>query len=262
MSLSFFDETKLNGLVQRLLIHVGHPTLVVTPHLKVITRLFHLKKLTWLELVPAKRVGEPYSIFLVHNAIIAARPKEVPIRFRPRKPKAPTNHGPMLTVNEQIRAPELRLIDEKGGQIGIVSREAALRMAEEEEKDLVLIAAQANPPVVKLIDISKHKYQLQEKQKETGKANRGANSIKELRLTPFIAAGDLDARINRAREFLEDGFKVRFFVRFKGREITKKEFGEQVITKVFQALAEVSTIEIAPKMEGRNMTAQLMPKKK
>ncbi len=162
-------------------------------------------------------------------------------------------------MNEMITAPQVRLIDQYGGQIGVMSREEALAKGDEEEKDLIMIADQAVPPVVKLIELSKFRYQEQQKRQEEAKKSSKGSDLKELRLTPFIAAGDLEARINRVREFLEEGSKVRLHVKFRGREVTKPEFGNQVLKKIFDAVADVGKVETAPKLAGKFMTAQLMP---
>lgn len=161
-------------------------------------------------------------------------------------------------MNEGIRAPEMRLISQFGEQIGVLTRQQALDLAEREGKDLVMISEQAQPPVVKLIELSKFKYQLQQKKQEEKKSAKG-NTIKELRLTPFIASGDLVARINRTREFLEEGNKVRLQMKFKGREITKQEFGTNVFQRIFDAVGDVGRVEIAPKLMGKIMSAQLTP---
>lgn len=164
-------------------------------------------------------------------------------------------------MNEQIRATEVRVIDSLGNQVGVLSRDTALDMARQEDKDLVLVTAQSNPPVVKIIEASKHKYQQEQRQQEVRKASKGSE-IKELRLSPFIASGDLDSRTKRVREFLEDGHKVRLMLRFKGREITKKEFGHDVMDKVYQAVADIATRETEPKLSGKMLMMQLMPGKK
>jgi translation initiation factor IF-3 len=161
-------------------------------------------------------------------------------------------------MNQQIRAPEVRLINDQGELIGVVSKSEALQMADEQDKDVILIAPNAAPPVAKLIQYSKFKYQQQQKKQEEKRSSKKSD-IKELRLSPFIAEGDLESRIDRVREFLEDGFKVRLHVRFKGREITKKDFGEDVMTKVIVAVSDISAVEIPPKMQGKMMSAQLMP---
>jgi translation initiation factor IF-3 len=142
-----------------------------------------------------------------------------------------------------------------------MSKQEALELGEEKNKDIVLIAPQAKPPVAKLIQISKHKYQQQQKKQEE-KRSAKKTDIKELRLSPFIAEGDLQSRIDRVREFLEAGFKVRLHVRFKGRQITKKEFGQEVLTKITDAVSDIGQIEIEPKMQGKMMSCQLMPNPK
>jgi translation initiation factor IF-3 len=164
-------------------------------------------------------------------------------------------------MNEQIRAVEVRVIDSKGNQIGVLSRDAALAMAEEQEKDLILVTAQANPPVAKIIEASKHKYQQEQRIQEVRKSSK-VGEIKELRLSPFIAAGDLESRTKRVREFLEDGHKVRLMLRFKGREITKKEFGHDVMDKLYQAVSDVGQIETPAKLNGKMLMMQLMPAKR
>lgn len=153
------------------------------------------------------------------------------------------------------------MIDEKGEQLGVLSRAAALQLAQERETDLIIIAPQAQPPVAKLIEESKYKYQQQQRKQEVRKLSKGGD-IKEMRLSPFIASGDLESRIKRAQEFLEDGDKVRFLLRFKGREITKKEFGENVMHKVIDALQDVAQVETEPKLQGKVLSMQLMPAKK
>ncbi len=161
-------------------------------------------------------------------------------------------------MNEYIRAAEIRLIDQFGGQLGVFSRQQALELAEQEGKDLVMIADKANPPVVKLIEFSKFKYQLQQKKQEEKKGTKG-NVIKELRLTPFMASGDLEARIARVREFLEENNKVRLQMKFRGREITKQEFGVNVFQRIFDAVSDVGRVEITPKLMGKMMSAQITP---
>ena len=161
-------------------------------------------------------------------------------------------------MNQQIRAAEVRLISDTGEQIGVVSKSQALQLADEQDKDVILIAPTAQPPVAKLIQYSKFKYQQQQKKQEEKRASKKSD-IKELRLSPFIAEGDLDSRIERVREFLDDGFKVRLHVRFKGREITKKEFGQDVISRVISAVSDISAVEMEPKMQGKMMSARIMP---
>ena len=164
-------------------------------------------------------------------------------------------------MNEDIRASEVRVLSDRGEQVGVMSTAEAIRLAEEQEKDLILIVAKAEPPVVKIIEESKHKYQVQQLKQKQRMSGKGSE-IKELRLSPFIAEGDLMARTKRVRQFLEDGDKVRLLLRFRGREITKKEFGENVLHKLYDAVSDVARIEIEPKLQGKVMTMQLMPEKK
>lgn len=164
-------------------------------------------------------------------------------------------------TNFRIPYQEIRLLDEFGKQIGVMSKQQALDMAKAEKKDLVLITEQATPPVVKLINFSKFKYQLKQQQAE-GKKNAKKQEIKELRLRPFMGKGDFEARLKRIVEFLEDGDKVRPYVEFKGREITRQEFGFELLQKIKEATAELATVEISPKAQGKKIFMQLMPVKK
>ncbi len=164
-------------------------------------------------------------------------------------------------MNEDIRANEVRVLSDRGEQIGVMPKDEAIRLAEEQEKDLILIVAKAQPPVAKIIEESKHKYQQQQQKQKQRQSGKGSE-IKELRLSPFIAEGDLLARTKRVRKFLEGGDKVRLLLRFRGREITKKEFGENVLNKIYEAVEDVARIEMEPKLQGKVMTMQLMPEKK
>lgn len=142
-----------------------------------------------------------------------------------------------------------------------MTKAEALQKAHELNVDVVEIAGKATPPVVKLISFSKFKYQIQQKLNEEKKRTKNSE-IKELRLTPFIAQGDLDSRVKKARQFLENGDKVRLVVKFKGRQITKKEFGDNVLLKATKALEDISSVEVAPKLMGKLIMMQLMPSKK
>ncbi len=155
----------------------------------------------------------------------------------------------------------MRVLDETGKQLGVMTKAEAFQKAQELGVDVVEIAGSAKPPVVKLISLSKFRYQLQQKKNEEKKRNKNAE-IKELRLTPFIAQGDFDSRMKKARAFLEGGDKVRLVIKFKGRQITKKEFGDNVLNKAIAALGEISTIEVPPKLMGKMIMTQLMPVKK
>mgnify|MGYP001585978041 FL=1 len=164
-------------------------------------------------------------------------------------------------INHFIQAPELRVLDQFNKQLGLMTKEEALRRARELGIDLVEIAPKAVPPVAKLIDFSKFKYQQQQKAQEDKKKAKIAE-IKELRLTPVIAKGDFDSRMKKARKYLEGGDKVRLVVKFQGRLITRKEFGERVLQRAVEQLADCSAVEIAPRLLGKFMMMQLTAVKK
>lgn len=164
-------------------------------------------------------------------------------------------------INHFIQSPELRVLDQFNKQLGLMTKEEALRRAREQGIDLVEIAPKAMPPVAKLIDFSKFKYQQQQKAQEDKKKAKIAE-IKELRLTPVIAKGDFDSRMKKARKYLEGGDKVRLVVKFQGRLITRKEFGERVLQKAVEQLADCSAVEIVPRLLGKFMMMQLTAVKK
>lgn len=164
-------------------------------------------------------------------------------------------------VNQFIQANELRVLDQFGKQLGVMSKAEALQKANELGVDVVEIAPKAVPPVAKLINFAKFKYQLQQKTREEKKKNR-VFDIKELKFTPMIAQGDFDARMKKARAFLESGDKVKLTMEFKGRLITRKEFGERILQRAIGVLADISVIEVSPKLIGKFMMLQLSPSKK
>jgi translation initiation factor IF-3 len=166
-----------------------------------------------------------------------------------------------ITANHHIRFPEVRVLSEHGDMVGVMSTTEALEKARIAEKDLVLITEGAKPPVVKIIDIAKYKYQLQQKKAE-GRKKAKNQDIKEVRFTPFMGEGDFIARLNKVKKFLEKGDKVRLSLQFKGRAITKKEFGYELFNKIFAETAEIASAEMEPKMMGKKLIAQLMPIKK
>jgi translation initiation factor IF-3 len=163
-----------------------------------------------------------------------------------------------IKANHHIRYPKVRVLTEKGDTIGIMSSAEALKKAQEAENDLVLVTDQAKPPVVKIIELSKYKYQLQQKQSANRKSAR-TQELKELRFSPFMAEGDFESRMKRVVEFLEDGDKVRLSLLFKGRQITKKEFGFELFDKIIERTKEIAIVEMEPKMMGRKLIAQLSP---
>lgn len=167
-----------------------------------------------------------------------------------------------IVANRAIRFPQVRVVDYQGNQVGIMSTDEALTQARQQDKDLVLITQQAKPPVVKIIELSKHKYWLQQKKAEQRKSAR-QQEIKGVRLTPFIDEGDLQTRLKRIKKFLEDGDKVRVEADFRrGRQRTKKEFGFKNFERIIEETQDQAEVEIKPKSVGTKIMMQLRPKGK
>lgn len=164
-----------------------------------------------------------------------------------------------MYVNDGIRARELRIIDQNGEQLGVKTRNEALEIAANVNLDLVLVAPQAKPPVARIMDYGKFKFENQKKDRETRK-NQKIIVMKEVRLSPTIDEHDFQTKLRNAIKFLEKGDKVKASIRFKGRAITHKEIGQRVLDRFAEACAEVSTVEQKPKMEGRSMFLVLQPK--
>jgi translation initiation factor IF-3 len=164
-----------------------------------------------------------------------------------------------MMVNDGIRAREVRLIGQNGEQLGVKSRNEAIEIASRVNLDLVLVAPTAKPPVARILDYGKYRFELQKKDKEARK-NQKVISIKEVRLSPTIEEHDFNTKLRNAVKFLEKGDKVKASIRFKGRAITHKEIGQRVLDRFAEACAEVSTIESKPKMDGRSMFLVLAPK--
>ena len=162
-------------------------------------------------------------------------------------------------INEEIRDKEVRLIGADGEQLGIVSNQVAQTMAEEKNLDLVKIAPQAKPPVCKIMDYGKHKFELAKREKENRKNQKVVN-IKEVQLSPSIDTNDFNTKCNHAIRFLKNGDKVKVMVRFRGREVSHSEIGEVLLSRFAEQAGEYGNIERAPKLEGRNMTMFLAPK--
>lgn len=159
-------------------------------------------------------------------------------------------------LNHQITAREVRLLDASGKQIGVMPISDALKLATEETLDLVEIAGQAVPPVVKLIDYRKFLYQ-EKKKKQEEKRNAHITETKQIRFGPFINDYDLGIKLNRAREFISDGDKVKFIVRFQGRAITKQDLGRVILEKVINQMADTTKVDRDIHMEGRQMIVVL-----
>ncbi|TDL34351.1 translation initiation factor IF-3 [Jeotgalibacillus sp. S-D1] len=161
-------------------------------------------------------------------------------------------------LNEGIRAREVRLIDQNGEQLGIKSKNEALEIAARVNLDVVLVAPNAKPPVARIMDYGKFKFEQQKKDKEARK-NQKIINLKEVRLSPTIEEHDFNTKLRNARKFLEKGDKVKASIRFRGRAITHKEIGQRVLERFAEACKDVSTVETKPKMDGRSMFLMLAP---
>jgi translation initiation factor IF-3 len=164
-----------------------------------------------------------------------------------------------LRINESIRVREVRLVDEAGNQKGIVPTIEALRMAREAGLDLVEVAPQAQPPVCKLIDYGKYKFELEKKTRESRKHQKQVR-IKEIRMQPKIDDHDLEFKTRHIREFLDEGNKVKVTIRFRGRELAHTELGKVVLDGILERLGDDFVLERAAQMEGRTMSLLLNPK--
>lgn len=163
-----------------------------------------------------------------------------------------------MNVNESIRAREVRLIDANGDQLGVKSRDEALEIAATRNLDLVLVAPGAKPPVCRIMDYGKYRYEQQKKEKEARKKQRVIN-VKEVRLSPGIGDHDFNTKLRNARKFIENGDKVKASVRFRGRAITHKELGQEVLNRLAEEVKDIATVESKAKMEGRQMFMMLAP---
>ncbi len=164
-------------------------------------------------------------------------------------------------VNDKIRYPQVRLIGPDGEQLGIMSSRDAQMKANSYDLDLLCVAPNANPPVCKILNYSKYRFEQQKRAKEA-KKNQHVIEIKEIQLTPQIGQHDIDVKAKAARKFLEAGNKVKVGVRFRGRQMAHTDIGLEVLNNFIASLADVSTVEKAPLLEGRWYNAQLTPIKK
>ncbi|HWG38526.1 MAG TPA: translation initiation factor IF-3 [Terriglobales bacterium] len=175
--------------------------------------------------------------------------------FRPRRIPEPRTR-----INERIRALKVRVIDEEGGQLGILPPQEALAMARQRTLDLVEIAPNADPPVCRIMDFGKYQYQMEKKAREARKNQKNV-VIKEVKFRPNTDDHDYEFKKNNVLRFLEEGDKVKAVVQFRGREITHKEIGFGLINKLLAEVQAAATIEFRPRMEGNALTAILAPKK-
>ena len=173
--------------------------------------------------------------------------------------KRKIDHRSKYTINFQITAEKLRVVDSKGKQIGIMSKEEALGLAENREEDLILIAPNAKPPVAKIIDFNKFLYQEEKKQKEAKKGIK-KSIVKDIKLSLFIAHADLDRIIAKTKEFLSEGNQVRLNLTLKGREMRKQAMGIDLAKRFIEQLGEIN-VSKEPKLEGKILRAVVAKKK-
>ena len=165
------------------------------------------------------------------------------------------------SINQYVKGMTLRVVDSEGKQVGVMGKTEALSMARERGVDLVEIAPMANPPVAKLIDFKKFKYMEAKKEREGNKKSSKVE-LKEIRFTPFIASGDFQSRLNKIREYFDDGNRVKVVVKFTGRQITRVDFGKELIAKIVKELEGEATADGEPKLQGKQLFVLLNPSKK
>ena len=164
-----------------------------------------------------------------------------------------------VRINEQIKVPEIRLIGADGAQVGVMPVNEALTMAAEANLDLVEVAPQASPPVCRIMDYGKYKYQ-QSKKLQEARRRQTTIQVKEIKVRPKIEEHDMAFKLRNAKRFLEEGDKVKISVIFRGREIAHTDRGFRLLAQMSEALAEVATVEQHPKLEGRNLSMIVTPK--
>ena len=164
-------------------------------------------------------------------------------------------------LNEDIKAPEVRLISETGEQLGLLSAEEALRIAVEKEMDLVMIAPGSKPPVCKIMDYGKYRFEQAKREKEA-KKNQRVIEIKEIRMSPSIGDNDFNTKLRAGQKFLAEGNRLKVTIRFRGREMAHTNIGEQLLKDFAAKCSDVANMDKNPKLEGRNMSMFLSPKQK
>ena len=179
----------------------------------------------------------------------------VPRRFDRRPPERDTTR-----INERIRVPEVRLIDDEGNQVGVLKTPDALRFAQERDLDLVEVAPEARPPVCRILDYSKYKYEQAQKVKQARKHQQQI-TIREIKFRPKIAQHDYDTKKGHVERFLRHKDKVKVTIMFRGREVTHPERGTMILDRLAEELEELGVVEQRPMQEGRNMTMMLAPSK-
>jgi len=171
-----------------------------------------------------------------------------------------SNQRDVPKINEKIRFPKIRVIDTDGEQLGIITPQEALRVAEEKELDLVLVSETANPPVCRIMDYGKYKFEQEKRAREARKKQHTAD-VKEVKMRYKIEEHDYNVRVNNAKRFLKSGDKVKATITFRGREIQHSNLAQRLLERMATDLEEVAEVQQAPKREGRNMMMLLSPKK-
>ena len=171
---------------------------------------------------------------------------------------APVREADGPRINREIKAKEVRLINYNGENLGVVSISEALNIAQEVGLDLIEISPQVTPPVCKVLDYGKYKYELQKKKNEA-KKNQKVVSIKELKLRPMIETHDYEVKLKQAKKFLSQGDKVKFTMRYKGREMSANDMGKEILNKLVEDLEGLCKVDAAPKMEGKQMFMIVSP---
>ena len=179
-------------------------------------------------------------------------------RRRSRIPIPPPEHANRARVNEKIRSPQVRLIDEKGEQVGVMTVEEARSRSIAAGFDLVEVAADAKPPVCRIMDYGKYLFELQKKERQA-KAHAHKTDTKEVRLKPFTDKGDFDIKVKHARAFMGEGHKVAILLQFRGRELAHRELGIDIIKRFAVALQDLGKMEQEPRLEGKRMHALIAP---
>ena len=177
------------------------------------------------------------------------------VKFNKNRHKEPTD-----IVNEAIRDREVLVIGSDGTQLGVMSRHDALQKAYDEDLDLLCVAPNAQPPVCKIIDYGRYRFEQQKKEREA-KKNQQTEEMKSLRVSPVIDQHDFDTKVKRAKEWLSDGQKVKIDMRFRGRMITRQEVGKQVLDKFTEQVSDVADVTKPPMLEGNTMSVTFSPKK-
>jgi translation initiation factor IF-3 len=177
----------------------------------------------------------------------------IPRRFDRRPPERDQTR-----INERIRVPEVRLIGEDGNQVGVLSRDDALAYARQRDLDLVEVAAEARPPVCRVLDYSKYKYEQEQKAKQARKHQKQV-TVREIKLRPKIATNDYETKKNHVERFLKHQDRVKITIMFRGRETTHPERGERLLMQLAEDVSEFGTVEQRPNLDGRNMTMLLAP---